>query len=104
MNLFLIAAKTFIYPGHQEHTGILYTLFTPFPCSLFVLSPGNKDGHLKIQQGEVQSPVPGEEQFQAPIHARGHPAGQHFCRKGPRSTSGYQVEHKSAMCPCSKQG
>lgn len=36
-----------------------------------------------VQKGEVQSPVPGQEQPQAPGHAWGHPAGKELYRKGP---------------------
>lgn len=34
----------------------------------------------------------GEEQPQAPEHARCHPAGKQLCRKRSRSPGGHQVE------------
>lgn len=42
---------------------------------------GQQEPH-ETQQGEVQSPVPGEEQPQAPTRAGGHPAGKQLGRKG----------------------
>ena len=37
----------------------------------------------KVQQGEVPSATPGEEQPHTPVHAGGCPAGKHLDRKGP---------------------
>lgn len=34
-----------------------------------------------VQQGEVQSPAPGEEQAHAPVHAGGRPGGSSLAEK-----------------------
>jgi len=39
----------------------------------------------KVQQREVWSPAAGEEQTQAPVYAKGSPAGKQLCRKGQGS-------------------
>lgn len=52
----------------------------------------------------MQSPAPGEEKCQAPVHAGGYPHRKKADRKGLRGPSGYQVEHEPAMCTCHKEG
>ena len=53
----------------------------------------------EVQQGQMQGPAPGEEQPQAPVQARGRPAGEQLCGEGPGCPSGWQVDHESAVCP-----
>lgn len=56
-----------------------------------------------VQQGEVQSPAPEEEQPQGPVYSGGHPAGKQLGRKRPGGPSGQQGEHKPAKGPCCKE-
>ena len=58
----------------------------------------------EVQQGEVRSPAPGEEQPQAPVYSGGRPAGKQLGRKGPGGAGGPQVERQPAMCPWGKEG
>ncbi|GAB0181745.1 mitochondrial enolase superfamily member 1 [Grus japonensis] len=58
----------------------------------------------QVQQEEVQSPAPGEEQPHAPVYAGGHPAGKQLCRSVPGDPGGHQAEHEAAMCPCCTEG
>lgn len=56
-----------------------------------------------IQQEEVQSLVPGEEQSQTPICAVEPVAAKQLCRKVIRGPCGHEVEHEPAMCFCGKE-
>jgi len=42
----------------------------------------------EVQQGQVQSPAPGEEQPHASVQARGGPAGEQLCGEGPGCAGG----------------
>ena len=55
----------------------------------------------EVHQGDVQGPVPGEEQPCALVCAEGCVAGQKLGRKGPGSPGGHQVE---PMCAGSIEG
>lgn len=48
----------------------------------------------EVQEEEIQSPEPEEEQLQAPGHAGGHPDGKQISRKGHWGPSRHQVEHE----------
>jgi len=56
----------------------------------------------QVQQREIPSPAPGEEQPQASVHASGYPAGKQLGRKGLRGPGGHQAERAPAMHPHSK--
>jgi len=58
----------------------------------------------EIQQGEVQSPAPGEEQLQAPVRAGGNLAGKQLCRKEPGGSGQHQIQCKLVMCSCYEGG
>lgn len=45
-----------------------------------------------------------EEQSQAPVFARDHPAGKQLGRNRPRGLGRYQAEYEPAVCPCCKEG
>lgn len=57
----------------------------------------------KVQQGEVQSPAPGEEQLQAPVPPGGHPAGKQLC-KVPKNPDRHQVEQQCAFASMRANG
>ena len=52
----------------------------------------------EVQQVEVQSPAPEEEQPHAPVYAGGCQAGKQLDRKGPENPGGHKVEQDPAMC------
>ena len=58
----------------------------------------------EVQQGEVQSPAPGEEQLQAPVHAGESPAGKQLYKKRSAGPDGHQVDHEPAIYPCGQEG
>ena len=45
----------------------------------------------EVQQGQVQGPVPGEEQPHASAQAWGGPAGEQLCGEGPGCPSGCRL-------------
>lgn len=47
-----------------------------------------------------ESPASGEEQSQAPTHARGHPSRKQFCRRDPEDLGVYQGECEPDLFPC----
>lgn len=57
----------------------------------------------QVQQGEVQSPAPGEEQPHVPGRAGGYAAGKQPGSKGPGGPCGQRVEYKPTVCPCCKE-
>lgn len=57
----------------------------------------------KVQQGEVQSPAPGDEQLWAPVPPGGHPAGKQLC-KGPKNLGRHQVEQQCALASVKTNG
>lgn len=58
----------------------------------------------EVQQGQVQSLAPGEEQPLAPVQAGDQPAGKQLGRTRPEGPpGGHQIEHKPAIFPCHKE-
>lgn len=45
------------------------------------------------------SPASGDEQSQAPTHARGHPSTKQFCRRDPEGPGEYQAEYEPDLFP-----
>jgi len=62
---------------------------------------GRQEPH-EVQQGEVQSPAPGEEQPHAPVYDGDHSVEKQLCREGPGGPGGHQVDHEAAICPCGR--
>lgn len=58
--------------------------------------------HYEDQQGQVQSPIPGEES--SSIEVRGWYASKELCGEGPGCPCGQQVGHESAVCLCRQEG
>lgn len=51
---------------------------------------------------EMEGPTNGKEQTHAPEYAGCQLAGKQLCRIRPGYPSGYQVDHDTEICPCSK--
>lgn len=58
----------------------------------------------EVQQGEIQSPAPEEEQPHAPGCDWGLPAGKQLGQKGLGGPGGQQIEHDPAVCEPFQQG
>lgn len=58
---------------------------------------------VEAQQGEVQIPVRGEKQPQAPVHTGGCLAGKQNGWKGPVHPAEHETEHEPAVYPYSSK-
>lgn len=56
---------------------------------------------MKFNKGEVETPVPGEEQLHAQIYSEVHPSGKQLDREGPGGPGG--VQYVPAKCPDRKK-
>ena len=72
-------------------------------ASAFTCLPRRHRDPDEVQQGQVQGPLPGEEQSLPPVQAWGGPAGEQLCGEGPGCPGG-QVDHEPAVCPFCQEG
>ena len=57
-----------------------------------------------VEQGELQSPVSGEESAQVEGLAGGQLHRKELSREGPCGAGGEQMDHEVALNPCGKRG
>jgi len=82
---------------------------TPEGCAAIQQDPNRLESWaernlMKVQQGQVQGPAPGEEEPPAPVQARGGPAGEQLCREGLGCPVGWHINHEPAVCPGCQEG
>ena len=51
----------------------------------------------EVQQREMQSPAPREQQLQAPVRAGGQLAGKQLCREGPGDPGEQPADHEPVV-------